>query len=433
MNEKQRSARERIIRRVLAGLTIAIGAAGVGWGTWQSLRSRPSLDEVIALAAAGKLDEAETKVRDRLATDPRDGAANLLLAQIILNRPEPASSPAERRPSPSGQVALDHLDRIRNRTPSMVVPFHVCRGNALNRLLRFDEAEADWLEALRADPAAPEAGWNLLTMYYVQGRQEEGRRLALRLYRVEPDPHDRVSLLMELLRPDTRPPAPGSVITLLEPVVRHGPKELHSAITLGLSLIRDNKLDEGIDRLRRVVRIHPDRVESWDGLLTGLDESGRLDDMQEELKRLPTSLSDSPRLLKHRARIAQEGNRWKEALELYREARRAEPDDRVLEYRLGRALRHAGEIAEADEIERRVRSRDVAIQELRPLYDRAIATPDLGIRPHPELYQRIADLRERMSLTQEAIAWHRLVLGNDPNNELSLAALARLGSGGGSS
>lgn len=154
MNEKQRSARERIIRRVLAGLTIAIGAAGVGWGTWQSLRSRPSLDEVIALAAAGKLDEAETKVRDRLATDPRDGAANLLLAQIILNRPEPASSPAERQPSPSGQVALDHLDRIRNRTPSMVVPFHVCRGNAMNRLLRFDEAEADWLEALRADPAA---------------------------------------------------------------------------------------------------------------------------------------------------------------------------------------------------------------------------------------------------------------------------------------
>ena len=61
--------------------------------------------------------------------------------------------------------------------------------------MRFDEAEAAWLEALRIDPTAPEVGWNLLALYYVQGREEEARRLALRLYRVEPDPHDRASLL----------------------------------------------------------------------------------------------------------------------------------------------------------------------------------------------------------------------------------------------
>jgi len=39
----------------------------------------------------------------------------------------------------------------------MSVTFHLCRGDALNRLLRLDEAEAAWLEALRVDPTRPRA------------------------------------------------------------------------------------------------------------------------------------------------------------------------------------------------------------------------------------------------------------------------------------
>ena len=201
---------------------------------------------------------------------------------------------------------------------------------------------------------------------------------------------------------------------LLEPVVRHNPGDLHSGVAMGLALTRANKVEEGIDQLRRVVRTHPDRVEAWDGLLTGLDESGQVDVMEEELERLPAALSDAPRLLKHRARVAQEGNRWKEAVDLFRRARAAEPYNRVVEYRLSRALRHVGETAEADRIEQRVRRREIAIQELRPLFDQATATPDLGIRPHPELYQRIADVRERMQLPEEAERLAPTGLGERP-------------------
>ena len=221
--------------------------------------------------------------------------------------------------------ALDHLDRVRPRNPSMAVMFHLCRGDALNRLMRFDEAEAAWLEALRIDPTAPEVGWNLLTLYYVQGREEEARRLALRLYRVEPDPHDRASLLLELLRRDVRTPAPGSIEKILEPVVRQNPGDFYSGLAMGLALTRANKVELGIDQLRRVVQTHPDRVEAWDGLLTGLDESGQVDVMEEELERLPAALSEAPRLLKHRARIAQDANRWNEAVDLFRRARPKSP------------------------------------------------------------------------------------------------------------
>jgi hypothetical protein len=177
------------------------------------------------------------------------------------------------------------------------------------------------------------------------------------------------------------------------------------------------------------MQFHLDRVEAWDGLLTGLDESGQVDIMEEELERLPAGLSKAPRLFKHHARIAQDANRWKESVDLFRRARAEEPYNRVVEYRLSRALRHVGETAEAGRIEERVHSRETAIQALRPLFDQAVATPDLGMRPHPELYHRIAEARERMHLPEEASAWHQLVLAHDPKNEVSLAAVARLGYG----
>lgn len=395
------------------------------WAVWESSRTRPPLDDLIELADAGKLAEAASRGRALVARHPDDGPARLLLAQILLKQPE--SRPTAAGPDSSGLVreALDLIDPIKPDNPRMAVTLQVTRGNALDRLSRLDEAEAAWLEALRVDLTAPEAGWKLLNRYYLQGREDEARRLALRLFEVEPDSHDRALLLLELLRYDARPPAPGSIVKLFEPVVRDHPGILHASLALGLAYTRAGEVEKGIDELRRVVEAHPDRVEAWDGFLTALDESGQVDALEQEIERLPQAVSGSPRLLKHRARVAQEG-RWEEAVALYRQAQEAEPYNRVVEYRLSRALRHVGQGEEADRIEARVRRRDTAIQELRPLYDQATATRDLRVRTHKELYQKIAETRERMRLLDEARAWHRLVLGGEPGDAVSLAALARL-------
>jgi tetratricopeptide (TPR) repeat protein len=426
MNGPPDAARERMLQRVLTGLLVTLCVAGLGWGAWRSSRSRPSLEEAIALADAGRLDEAEAKVLARLAGDPDDSGSHLLCAQITLKRPDPASEPADRRPSPWGQAALDHLDRVRPRGADMSVLLQICRGNALNRVMRFDEAEAAWLEALKINPAAPEAGWNLLNLYYVQGRQDDARRLALQLYRYEPDAHDRALLLVELLRPDARPPAPGSIIKLFEPSERYCPGEFHTALVLGLARTRANQVEDGINGLRRLVRTHPDRVEAWDGLMTALDESGQVDLLEVELGAMPSAVSESPRMLKHKARVAQAADRWIDAVDLYRRARSAEPHNRVVEYRLSRALRHIDKATEAFWIEQGLHRWDSAVLDVRRLYDQITAAPDLGLGSHPEIYQRIADARERMHLAEEAAAWHRLILGVDPTNEVSLAAVARL-------
>jgi tetratricopeptide (TPR) repeat protein len=404
-----------------------VGVGGAACAAWAILRGRPSLEDAIALAEAGRLDEAEARLNAYLARDRQNGEANLLMAQIALRQPDPDVQQSQRRPSARAQVALDHLGRIHPANASIAVTLELGRGRALDRLLRLDEAEAAWLEALRINPRAPEAGWNLLNLYYLQWREEEARGLVLRLYEIEPDPHDRVLLLMELLKTDARPPAPGSIERLFEPVVRYSPREFHTAMALGLAQSRAGKVDEGIGQLRRVVQSHADRLEAWDCLLTALDETGQVDAMNDTLGEVPAAVSESPRLLKHRARVAQARIEWKQAAELYRRAQTAEGYNRIVEYRLSRVLRHLGETAEAERIEQRLRGRDVAIQEIRPLYDQITATPDLGTVPHTELYQRIADVRERMRLPEEARAWHQLVLRDDPKNELSRAALKRLG------
>jgi tetratricopeptide (TPR) repeat protein len=424
------SADRRVVRRLLALLTCALALGALGFASWEYLQSRPSLlDQAIMLAEAEKLDEAELKVRAYLKKDPDRDAAHLLLSQIILERKVTPSTPAGKGSPEAAQEALNHLSKVRPYNPRMAVAFQLSRGKALDQLLRFDEAEVAWLEALKVDPTAPEAGLNLLNLYYMQVREEEARRLALRLFHVQTDPHDRVQLLLKLVELDARPAASGSLARGFEPVVRQRPGELHCALALGLALTRIGDVEQGIDQLHRVIQAHPEYIEARDCLLTALDESGQIEGMEEELERMPADLAQSPRLTKHRAKIAQDVN-WKQAVELYRQAQVAEPYNRVVEYRLSRALRHVGETAEADRIENRLRRRDVANEEIRPLYDQAIKTSRLGTRPNAELYQRIAEARERMQLLDEVRAWHQLVLQDDPNNKISKAALARLGDEG---
>jgi tetratricopeptide (TPR) repeat protein len=425
------AVRQRTNRCILIGLLTAVGAGGLAWGVWEFANSRRWLDQAIEYADAGELDLAAGRIRAGLATDPGNDAARLLLAQIILKRPSSGSDSMEESRVQSGAEALDQLREVQPSNPRMAVTYQLCLGNALNRLARFDDAEAAWLEALRLDTMAPEAGFNLLNLYYKEARDEDARRLALRLVEIEPDAHDRALLLLELVRPDARPPAPGAICKAFEPAVKMHPDEYHCALALGLALVRAGQVEKGIDQLERTAGDHPDRAEAWDCLLLGLDESGQPDRMEEVMSRVPASQSDSPRLLKHRGRVAQAFNRWKEAVDLYRIARAAEPYNRAVEFRLSRALRHVGQNDEANRIELRVRQRDVAIQELRPLFDEATSTLGPGVHRQPDLCRRIAEARERMQLPDEARAWHQLALSHDPTNESSKAALVRLEREGG--
>ncbi len=368
-----------------------------------------------ALLAAEQFDDAEHRIADYLRANPRSTQGHMLMAQVALAR-------GDQKP----RLALEHLDRIRGVNDATRAVVRLNEGKAYSALMQYERAEAAWKDALRLDPRVPEAGWALLGLYYIQGRRIDARHLGLRLHAIEPDPRDRVQLLVELLRQDALTPVYETLIPTLETGARAHPEDLHTATALGLALVRSSRLDEGLAILRDSAKRHATSPDAWNALLLGLDESRQLDELASTLSSLSATIAADPRIDRYRGAVAQERRDWPAAADAYLRAWRADPSDLQVLYRLNRVLRAAGRRREAEDIDIKVRDAIAARDRALALYREADAEKALGARPHPELYQRIAGLRERMGLPEEALAWHRLVLRDRPDDPSSRAAVARL-------
>lgn len=395
-------------------IVLSLAAAG-GLLAWRGTQRPPAMEEVLATARRRHFDEAQELMGRYLRAFPDDRRAHLLMAQFAMDRPDPQP-----------RLALDHLRLIRAATPAEAAVVRFSEGKAHYQEKRYDLAEACWRQALELDPKVPEAGWALLDLLDFQARTAEAHRLGMTLYQVEPDPRDRVRLLLELIRLDLDKPAPGSQVQVFEPVARQVPDSLPLAITAGLALIRDSRSEEGLELLADALRRHPESAEAWDAWLTGLDDAHRPDRLKAEFERLPRPLAADPRFARHEGVAAQSAREWPRAAAAYRRALEFEPFNGAVLYRLRLAVRSLGDMAEVDRITARLATRQEATDRMRAAYDEAKATPTLGLRAHPELYHRIADLRERLGRFDEAREWHRLVLRDAPDDATSLAALARL-------
>jgi tetratricopeptide (TPR) repeat protein len=398
---------------LLAALAVLMGAgARVAWRVFQA---PPDLGTICALARAGQFPRAHRLLAGYLRAFPGDDRAHLLMAQLAMDRPD--AQP---------QLALDHLGRMRTSTPREVAVVRFTVGKARYHQKRYDLAETCWKEALELDPTVPEAGWALVDLLDFQARTEEAHRLGMRLFEVEPDPRDQVRLLLEMSRLDIDRVAPGSLVQVFEPVRRQHPAYLPLALAVGLALVHNSQSAEGIAVLRDALQRHPDSPEAWDGWLTGLDEGHQPGLLRREFARLPQSLAADPRFAKHEGNVAQAARDWPRAIRAYHRAYAFEPFNGVVLYRLRMALRAAGATAELHRAEELLRAYQDAFKQMRPVYLEALGIQTLGLEPRPDLYHRLAGLREQMGRFDEARAWHRLVLRDLPEDALSLAALARL-------
>ncbi len=197
--------------------------------------------------AAGRVDEARAAIEDHLRRAPGDPRGLVVAGELALLGP-----------TPDPRRALAFLERVESADRRLSARARLDQGRAWERLGAMAEAEAAWKEALRSDPQVPEAGWSLLGLYYLQGRAEEARKTALALHRSEPDPHDRVQLLLELVRQDARPLDPGSVVEIFAPIVASHPEDRRSAVALGLAQIRNSRIEQGVELLSRTVQSRPE-------------------------------------------------------------------------------------------------------------------------------------------------------------------------------
>lgn len=416
------------------GAAVAIVALVIfGRPILRALLPAPRLAPALKLVNEGRYPEAEAKLADYLDYDPSNAQARLFLARVMLDRDQP--KPAE---------ALETLEAIRPETATQAAEAQVLRGKALEALARPGQAEAAWNEALRIDPLVGEAGWLLLQLYYAQGREAESRALALRLSKNEPDPGDRVRLLLEPARFPAEPLAPSDAIVRFAKVAKDDPDNLRAVLAYYRAQAKEGTgLDESLIGLRKLVERFPEDLACRDAYLFAIAKSGDLDAQQEALAGLPPSLASSPVIAGHRGGLAHKRKDYAAAISELEKAVAASPSDPELLHLLGDAYRYSGRVAEAEATEAREAVVEQGRVELRGivgkeqeegrtgLFQEASSRRDLGLVPNPALYKRLADNRERMGHPDEALAWHELILKDDPDDPVSVEALARLAGTGG--
>lgn len=394
--------------RPLLVLVGVILVGGLLWAGWQWLRPIPRFNARLhrTMLLAGRANEAEALARAHLRLAPNDPQANMVLAIQVIDRAD-ASQPDDAA-NRQAEEALQRLGKAAPKTAYERALVKLYEGKALYILKRWSQVEDRMKAALELFPTIPEAGWALLDLYYLQRRAKDASELALALHQVEPDPRDRVQLLLELVRQDAQPTDPASIVDLFRAALEADPEDVRAAVTLGDALIRDSRAEEGLESLRGNVDRHPESPVAWEGLLAGYDEAGRLEALAEALDRLPETLADDPRFARYRGRVAQNRGDWPAAVAAYREAFELAPHDPTLLYLLSRVLRFADEATEGEELLARHEAYKVAMQQVVPLYEEANSIAALGERPNPSLYGRLADLRERLLWPEQAAAWRRL-------------------------
>lgn len=398
---------------VAAGAPLAVLMA---WALASFSTPMASLAGVDRLLSEGKFDEARRRAAAYIADNPASRMGNRYYAQAVIGsiesskRTDPNADPATfHADAESGEKALK---RITGGSPEERALVELEIGKLLYYEGRWKLAEERWKAALALDPKVPEAGWALLDLYYLEGREDEAHELAMKLYATEPDPRDRALLLLELVRRDAQPPDPESIVKLLGPIIKINPDDLAARVAYGSACVKRSDPETGLKILGEVVRDAPGDVNARVGLLNALETVDPDEGLKRAVAELPRDLADDPKLASFAGRIAQDKRDWPAAIAAYRKAWKSRPFDAKLTYRLGRALRLAGDAEAAAkfaaEFEARVGAYESARTKIRDLHQEANNTPDLGVASHPDLYERLARLRESMGRDDEARLWRDL-------------------------
>jgi tetratricopeptide (TPR) repeat protein len=124
-------------------------------------------------------------------------------------------------------------------------------GVVLAHLGRYDQAVAEYKKALALDPNNAGTVRNLGLAYYKSGRIEEATREFSRARALAPDELQTILLLADCR---LRMGQNKEVIALLKPIEPQNPEDSAIAYLLGTSLIRDGQLQEGQERVDKILR-----------------------------------------------------------------------------------------------------------------------------------------------------------------------------------
>ncbi len=297
--------------------------------------------------------------------------------------------------------ALRRLAAVPDHSP-LAAEARFRQGQIYHRLHRWSLAEQLWKKALQLDPKLPEVGWYLIEMYFVEERLKEAAEFALQQFRIEPEPHDRVLWLLEIVRQEHERIAPGEAIRMLEPVRLHDPANYYVLRLIGRNYIMLGRVSEGIDLLNEALQLNPDDLDTWFFLVWALYEQGEFGRVGKLWQVVPAAAWQDARFLRYHGMWLETQGRQQEALAQYLKGIQLAPFDRKLRYQLAQLLRRQGRADEADRHAQKAVAIDDARERLGQLFQRTRAIQN---DPLPEVCLEFARCWEEMGRAEQAAAW----------------------------
>ena len=337
-----------------------------------------------------------------------------------------AGGPRSRRPEAATGPRPPRADQDRaTAAPGRSVLLN--EGKAYSALGRNDRAEAAWKEALRLEPRVPEAGWDLLGLYYVQGRRAEAHRLGHGAPRRRARP-----ARSRATAPGAGPPGcPAD-----RPRFAHQDRSNRWCRAASGGFPHGDRPGPGLDPQQPRSTRDCRSCAAWSSATPAIRTPGTpaarpgRGPTVRRAGRGPGAVSR-----RHRGRPAVRaisrprsprsgGTGRRPRTPISAPGGPTPPTSRSSTGSAGCSRPPGGRSRPRRSTSRSGPRRRHAIRVL-PLYEEANAVKTLGVAPHPDLYHRLADLRERMGRADEALAWHRLVLRDQPDDPTSRAAVAQ--------
>ena len=217
-------------------------------------------------------------------------------------------------------------------------------GNALQGMGRLAEAIPEYEEALRLEPGLAGVHHNLGNAQLGMGRDEE----AVAQFReaLKEDPSS-VRTLGNLGSALGRMGRLDEAVAHLQDALRLNPSYLTARINLGKTLQRMRRFDEAVATLQEALRLDPGSAEARSALSLVYQSMGRFDEAGAQAADALRLKPDSVEALNNLALSLAAAGKIEEAMARYQEALRIKPDFAATYFNLGNLLQGLGRFEEA--------------------------------------------------------------------------------------
>ncbi|MEK7754881.1 MAG: tetratricopeptide repeat protein, partial [Acidobacteriota bacterium] len=263
--------------------------------------------------------ETEEALRAVLSVDPQNREALRHMAQL-LGRTRATVNPA-----------LDIWQRLADLDPGVVFPI-AQRGRLLERVGRFDEAEAEYRRALACDERHSMALGDLARFYRVQRRWDDAAEIYRAHMKLDPD---RLDVILGLGQCLDRRDRLQEAEELYSRALALDPENVTALGYRGRLLRTRGQVDGAIADFYRICALEPSNTDAWHELIFQLAGAERESEALAVLAKAEQALGDTPEAWMALARAAAAALFERRAIAYFERAIAAEPANPAYHAQLG--------------------------------------------------------------------------------------------------